>query len=189
MDDAPIERLTRAQRRKVIALGLLRALLSATVLVTLYFLVPLDWIDAIPVPAAIVVAAAVLAGVTVWQVLAIIRSADPGVRAIEALAVIAPIYLLLFAAMYFLMSRNDPGAFTGDLSRMDSLYFTVTIFATVGFGDISAVTELARVVVTVQMILNLIVLGAGVRLLTMAVKYGREPKPSDAGAPAPATDR
>lgn len=189
MDEAPIERLTRSQRRKVIAVGLLRALLSATVLVTLYFLVPLDWIDTIPVPAAIVVAAAVLAGVTVWQVLAIIRSADPGVRAIEALAVIAPIYLLLFATMYFLMERNDPGAFTGDLSRMDALYFTVTIFATVGFGDISAVTEVARVVVTVQMILNLIVLGAGVRLLTMVVKYGREPKSSDAGRPAPVADR
>ena len=188
MDEAPIERLTRAQRRRVIAFGLLRALLSATVLVTLYFVIPLDWIDTLPVPLGVAVAAGVLTGVTVWQVLAIIRSADPGVRAIEALAVIAPIYLLLFAGMYFLMERNDPGAFTGELSRMDALYFTVTIFATVGFGDISAVSEVARVLVTVQMILNLIVLGAGVRLLTMVVKYGREPKPSDASAP-PITDR
>ena len=172
MDEAPIERLTRAQRRKVIALGLLRALLSATVLVTLYFLAPLDWIDAIRVPAAIVVATAVLAGVTVWQVLAIIRSADPGVRAIEALAVIAPIYLLLFAAMYFLMSRNDPGAFTGDLSRMDALYFTVSTFVTVGFGDIVATSQSMRVAVTAQMMLDLLILGAVVKVFASAARRG-----------------
>lgn len=181
MTEAPLQRLTRSQRRKVIAFGLLRALVAAAVLITLYFVIPLEWIDALPVGLALVTAALLLAGVTVWQVLAIIRSADPGIRAIESLAVIAPVYLLLFAGAYFLMERNEPGAFSTDLSRMDALYFTVTIFSTVGFGDISAVTEPARVLVTVQMILNLIVLGAGVRLLTVAVKYGREPKP---GSPA-----
>ena len=155
-------------------------------LVALYFIVPLAWIDALPVALSLVMAALLLTGITVWQVLAIIRSADPGLRAIEALAVIAPIYLLLFAGAYFLMARNDPAAFTSDLSRMDALYFTVTIFATVGFGDIAAVAQSARVLVTVQMVLNLIVLGAGVRLLTVAVKYGREPKPAGGTAPRPA---
>ena len=179
MIDPPLERLTRSQRRRVVVLGLLRALFWATVLVVLYFVVPLSWIDALPVGVSLSIAALVLAGVTVWQVLAIIRSADPGIRAIEALAVIAPIYLLVFAGAYFLMARNDPGAFSSELSRMDALYFTVTIFATVGFGDITAVGQAARVLVTVQMILNLIVLGAGVRLLTVAVKYGREPKNPD----------
>ena len=178
--EPPIERLSRAQRRRVIAWGLIRALISATVLISLYFVIPLMWIDSLPVGLALIVAALVLAGVTVWQVLAIIRSADPGIRAIESLAVIAPVYLLVFAASYFLMARNDPGAFSSALSRMDALYFTVTIFSTVGFGDISAVNEPARILVTVQMILNLIVLGAGVRLLTLAVKHGREPKPTSA---------
>lgn len=181
MTEAPLQRLSPAQRRRVVAFGLLRALVSAAVLITLYFVIPLEWVDALPVGLALLTAGLILAGVTVWQVLAIIRSTDPGIRAIESLAVIAPVYLLLFAGAYFLMERNDPGAFSTVLSRMDALYFTVTIFSTVGFGDISAVTESARVLVTVQMILNLIVLGAGVRLLTVAVKYGREPKP---GSPA-----
>ena len=61
MDGAPIGRLTRAQRRRVIAFGLLRALLSATVLVTLYFVIPLDWIDTLPLPLALGVATGVLA--------------------------------------------------------------------------------------------------------------------------------
>lgn len=175
--EPPIARLPRSQRRRVIALGLLRALLSAIVLVTLYFIVPLEWVDTLPVGLSLIVAALILTGVTVWQVLAIIRSPDPGIRAVEALAVIAPVYLLLFAGAYFLMERNAPGTFSSPLTRMDALYFTVTIFSTVGFGDISAVSQSARVLVTVQMILNLIVLGAGVRLLTIAVKHGREVKP------------
>jgi uncharacterized membrane protein YtjA (UPF0391 family) len=76
---------------------------------------------------------------------------------------------------YFLMALDSPGTFTADpLTRVDTLYLTVTIFSTVGFGDISAASQPARILVTIQMILNLIVLGAGVRLLTGAVKRGRD---------------
>jgi voltage-gated potassium channel len=177
MSEPPIERLSRSQRRRVVAWGLLRALIAAVVLVTLYFVIPLAWIDGLPPVLAIVVAAGVLVGVSVWQVLAIIRAEEPGLRAIEALAVIAPLYLLVFAATYFLMAHNDPSNFTQELTRLDALYFTVTVFATVGFGDITAASQTARVVVTIQMVLNLILLGAGVRLLTMAVKHGRGEKP------------
>lgn len=179
MTEPPIERLSRAQRRRVVAWGLLRALIAAVVLVTLYFVIPLAWIDALPPALGILVASLILVGVSVWQVLAIIRSEEPGLRAIEALAVIAPLYLLVFAAMYYLMGHNDPANFTQPLTRLDSLYFTVTVFATVGFGDITAAGQTARVIVTIQMILNLILLGAGVRLLTMAVKHGRAEKPTD----------
>jgi hypothetical protein len=179
MSEPPIERLTRAQRRRVVAWGLLRALIAAVVLVTLYFLIPLTWLDALPVTAAILVAIALLVGVSFWQVLAIIRSEEPGLRAIEALAVIAPLYLLVFATAYFLMGYNEPGNFTQSLTRMDALYFTVTVFATVGFGDITAASQNARVMVTIQMVVNLILLGAGVRLLTMAVKHGRGEKAAE----------
>jgi hypothetical protein len=79
------------------------------------------------------------------------------------LAATAPLFLLLFAAAYFLMAQDDPGKSTAEtLTRTDSVYFTVTIFATVGFGDISASSEAARVLVTFQMILDLIVLGLGI---------------------------
>ena len=35
------------------------------------------------------------------------------------------------------------------------------MFATVGFGDITAKTEVARLVVTVQMMIDLVILGLG----------------------------
>ena len=63
--------------------------------------------------------------------------------------------------------------FTEPLTRSDSLYLTVTIFATVGFGDISARAVTARLVVTAQMLLDLVVLGLGIHVILGAVKRGK----------------
>lgn len=74
------------------------------------------------------------------------------------------LFLLLFAATYFLMAAADPDSFNVDVfTRTDSLYVTVTVFATVGFGDITATSQTARAFVSAQMILDLIVLGLLVR--------------------------
>ena len=59
------------------------------------------------------------------------------------------------------------------LTRTDSLYFTVTVFATVGFGDITATSQTARVVVIAQMLLDLLVLGLVVKVFLGAVEIGR----------------
>ena len=54
----------------------------------------------------------------------------------------------------------SPASFsTHQLTRTDALYFTVTTFTTVGFGDIIPASQGARLVVTAQMILDLLVLG------------------------------
>ena len=72
-----------------------------------------------------------------------------------------------------MLSATDPGAFTEPLSRVDTLYFVVTVFATVGFGDISPVSEVARVLVTVQMVGDLILIGLVLRVFLTAVDRGR----------------
>jgi hypothetical protein len=41
------------------------------------------------------------------------------------------------------------------MDKVGAMYFTVTVFSTVGFGDITAKTDLARTLVTVQMLVNL----------------------------------
>src|SRR4029434_5113599 len=98
-----------------------------------------------------------------WQVRAILHSRHPALRAVEALALSLPLFLLLFAGTYTLLSSSDPAAFTEPLSRGDSLYFVVTVFATVGFGDISAVSGVARALVTVQMVADLVLIGLVLR--------------------------
>ena len=96
-------------------------------------------------------------------------------RAVEALAATAPLLLLFFAATYFVMAEADADNFSVEtLTRTDSIYFTVTVFSTVGFGDITATSQAARSLVTIQMLLNLLVLGLGIRVYTGAVEAGRQ---------------
>ena len=116
----------------------------------------------------------VFAGITVWQVRAIAGSRYPGLRAAEALGFIIPFYLLLFASTYFVMERASAANFTQPLTRTDALYFSVTVFTTVGFGDIAAKSETARVVLIVQMLADLALLGAGARVLLGAVRRGQQ---------------
>ena len=53
------------------------------------------------------------------------------------------------------------------------MYFSTTVFTTVGFGDITAKSEVARLVVTVQMWLDLVFLGLVLRVVTQAVQHSR----------------
>ena len=145
------------------------------VLLAGYYLLPLDRLSSVPMGLTLALGLLALAAVAAIQLRAVIRARYPALKAIEALAATAPLFLTLFAAAYFLMAQDDPRKFTAEtLTRTDSVYFTVTIFATVGFGDISASSEAARVLVTFQMILDLIVLGLGIRILVRAVDVGRK---------------
>ena len=101
----PYQDLPAAQRRRVVFWALLRALLSTTVLVVLYYVLPLDepWNGDTAV--RILIGLLVFAGITVWQVKAIAGSRYPAVKAIEALGLIVPLYLLLFASTYFVLER------------------------------------------------------------------------------------
>jgi hypothetical protein len=166
---------TPAERRRLIVRGLLRALATTVALVALYFVLPLDRLDSVPLAASLGVALLVLLGVSIWQVRAITRAAHPSVRAVQALAATVPLFLLLFAATYFRMAQADPASFSADtLTRTDALYFTITIFATVGFGDISPASQSARLLVSTQMILDLLILGLGIRVFMGAVQRGRQ---------------
>ena len=48
---------------------------------------------------------AVFVGLMTWQVRAIEDSSNPALRAVEGLFLAVPLFLLLFASTYFLMSR------------------------------------------------------------------------------------
>ena len=174
MTDQPNQELPPATRRRLIIAAVLRGLVVTTVLVVLYYLMPLDQPWDTGTAVRLVIGLLVFAGITVWQVKAVAGSRYPGLRAAEALGLIIPLYLLLFASTYFLMERASAANFTQSLSRTDALYFSVTVFTTVGFGDIAAKSETARVVLIVQMLADLALLGAGARVLLGAVRRGQQ---------------
>jgi voltage-gated potassium channel len=68
------------------------------------------------------------------------------------------------------MSHDAPRTFSQALDHVQALYFTITIFSTVGFGDITPKTDTARVLVSVQMLLDLVIIGAAVRLIFSAAR-------------------
>jgi len=116
-------------------------------------------------------AALLLFGVLVAvQVRGILRSQQPRLRAIQALIVGVPLLIVVFAATYCTVDAQQPGAFSEALSRTDGLYFTLTVFATVGFGDITPVSQLARVLVTIQMVVGLLTVGVIAKVVFGAVQ-------------------
>jgi voltage-gated potassium channel len=143
---------------------LLRITLTVAVMLAAYGLVPvkgpgeqadLPWLLLALVIFGIVVAV---------QIPLIIRSKHPILRAVEALALTVSLFLLSFSRIYLSNSVTDPTTFTQPLDNATALYFTVTVFATVGFGDIVATSGPARVIVSVQMLLDLAILGFAVRI-------------------------
>ena len=164
--------------RRVALRAAVRAVGSVAALVAIYYLLPLDHASTATAVTILLIGLIGLIGLIARQVLAIIRSAYPAVRAIEALAVSLPFFLLMFAATYFEMAKVSPGTFTQPLTRTDSLYFTVTVFSTVGFGDITAKAEGARLVVTAQMAADLVIVGLGIRVILGAERPGQQ-RPSD----------
>jgi voltage-gated potassium channel len=80
-------------RRKLITAALLRALLTATLLIALYYALPMDEKWSLSEGVRLVVGLAVMAVVITWQIRTVLRSRFPGIRAIEALAVTVPLFL------------------------------------------------------------------------------------------------
>ncbi|MFI0989023.1 potassium channel family protein [Streptomyces exfoliatus] len=176
MSDTPQEGGTRRRphrRRLRFLFPLLRSAVVVAAVTALYFLLPLDrdldqhtaWVLAL----GLLGIGALLA----LQTVAVVASPYPRLRAVEALTTAVPLFLLLFSATYFLYAREQgPHTFSEPLSRIDALYFSVTVFATVGFGDIVPVSQTARVLTTVQMVADLLLVGLIAKVMVGAVRLG-----------------
>lgn len=154
---------------QVVVRSVLRAVGAAAVLVTAYYLLPLDHVSTGAVAAILTCELLLLVILVLIQVRWIIISSYPGLRAVEAVATSVPLVLLIFASAYVPMSRTSAAGFGGPLTHTDALYLAVTVFATVGFGDITPKTESARLVVTGQMVVDIVIIGFAIKALTHVV--------------------
>ncbi|SEE64275.1 potassium channel family protein [Jiangella alba] len=136
-------------------------ILACTIVV--YYTLPLGAPDA---PPEIVGAAAFVAGVAglIWLTLHEVRrfAAHLGQTRARVSGLLAVLYVVVvfFALAYYLMERNDPAQFDGLSTRTDSLYFAVVTLGTVGYGDVHAVGQPARIAAMVQIVFDLVVIGA-----------------------------
>ena len=171
-----LSELDKGERRRAWLRTVAVLAVTWVVLVSVYYLVPVGVVPAshsgggsfLRLGAGIALFAAILAG----QARRVVRAELPELRAVEALGVVIPLFLVAFAAGYLSLSNASAGTFTEQLDHTRALYFTITVFSTVGFGDITPKTDLARIIVSFQMLLNLVILGAVVRLLLNAAQTG-----------------
>jgi voltage-gated potassium channel len=164
--------------RRIVIRSLLRSALLSVSLLLAYYLLPLQ-----PGSGAaltwLVGGLALVVVVIGSQVRAILSAKYPWLRVITVLAVGTPLLIVVFAATYFLMAASDPAGFSQPLDRTAALYFTVTVLATVGFGDITPVSTLARVAAMVQMLLDIAFVGLAAKVLFGAADRGLRDRAAD----------
>ena len=104
------------------------------------------------------------------QLGAVYHARFPTLRAAEALVLIAAMFLAVFSMIYVMISLSDGSSFTEVLDPFTSYYFSLTVLATVGFGDITPVSTLARSVTMVQMALDLVFVAVLLRIIGGTVR-------------------
>lgn len=79
---------------------------------------------------------------------------------------LAPVYfgsaafflIFIFSLYYWLLGNADKSCLNRRLTKIDSVYFTLTTLSTTGFGDLTPVTQSCRAIVAVQIVYGFIVL-------------------------------
>jgi|RhiMethySRZTD1v2_1073278.scaffolds.fasta_scaffold43966_3 voltage-gated potassium channel len=164
------EELPVRRRRRLLTIASIRSLASAAVLVTAYFLLPFTRLSNGNLIAEFVVGVLLVVVVLTGQTVATLRSGYPLLRSAEAMATTIPLFLVVFSTTHYLINGLSAGSYSEPMTRFDALYFTITTFATVGFGDITPVSFPARFVTLVQMMGGLILIGVVARVLIGAAR-------------------
>ena len=113
---------------------------------------------------------ALLVGAAVVMIRQLRLSAFDWDRGIDGLVVAVEVMTVAFALVFYLIALQDPGQVVGLHTRIDSLYFTASTMLTVGYGDIHAEGQLARTLVLIQMVFDVIFIAAAAGMLSSRVR-------------------
>ncbi|HEY1517089.1 MAG TPA: ion channel [Solirubrobacteraceae bacterium] len=172
MSPTSLEDLDRRQQQRVVARSAFRILVSVVLLFALYGAVPVADRTGIGTLLELLVGLIIFAALLGWQVLKIMGAEHPELRAAEALAIAVPVVLIVFAFTYLSLSHVDPKSFSEPLDHVGAIYFVVTVVSTVGFGDITPKTHAAMILVSFQIMLDLVLLVGIVRAVFFAAQVG-----------------
>ncbi len=172
MSPRRISQLERRERRRAITRTAAIVAGAWVVLIGVYYVVPAGKESAVYDVLRLLIGLVLVAAIIAWQASHIVKSEIPELRAAQALGVVLPLFLVLFASLYLSLYDTARASFSQPLDHTSALYFTVTVFSTVGFGDITPRTDNGRILVSIQMLLDLVIIGAVARILINAAKMG-----------------
>jgi voltage-gated potassium channel len=137
-------------------------------LVLIFYTVPLGPLDSIgrtALSVGLTLIGVVLLG---WAITAQLRRqlADDPDAELHSLVMLLELVAVVFALGYYLLDVTTPGEMAGLRTRTDALYFTLSTLTTIGFGDVHAAGQVARVMVIVQMVFDVIFVAAVVAVLS-----------------------
>ena len=143
-------------------------------LTTAYFLLPFSGVHGGRGVTHLIESLVVFALAAAWELRQTAKAELPEFRAATVFGALTPLFILLFAGMYLSLSHATPDAFSTPLDHAKSLYFVITTLATVGYGDITPTSNSSRMIVSVQMLLDLVLIGSIIRITTRAAQRGLE---------------
>jgi hypothetical protein len=153
----------------------LRSLGTFAVALVVYFATPVgelpSGIAAVVSVLGLIAGTVLLAALIIGQVRREVRAEgeDKGVR-VQTLLVLVYVTVLVFALGYFMLDQANDNQFAGLGTKVDSLYFTMATLATVGFGDVHATGQVARALVTAQMVFDVLFVGLLASTLTSKLR-------------------
>ncbi|MEI6700994.1 MAG: potassium channel family protein [Actinomycetota bacterium] len=176
-----LSELSKAERRRAIVKSVITLTATWILLFVAYFLSPVGKLSSGRPLVQLVLAVALIGSALAWQIRGIMKAELPELRAVEALGTFIPFFLLTFSFAYLSMSHNDPHSFTQSLDHVRAIYFTVTTFSTTGYGDITPNLDPVRIVAAIQMLIDLALLGAIIRVISKATSksFGSEEQSGD----------
>jgi voltage-gated potassium channel len=177
----------RARRRELVRIVLAIALTWAALFVV-YVVAPFDSHLSAALLIRLSISMIIVVVVFIAQFRSILHARFPVLRAARALAVVIPLFLVLFSGIYLSLSHTSTTDFNVTLNHTSAMYFTITTFSSVGFGDITPHTGLAQMVVSIQMLLDLVIVATGARLLFHAAQRSRGRGIRQADGPTAVTD-
>ena len=160
------------ERRRLLARSGIRVLGTTLGMFVLYAFVPVPGRSGAAALIGMIGGLLVFLGLVGWQLHTVTRAEHPVLRAIETVAFALPLLVVVFAFTYLTVSRADPASFSEHLDRVDAMYFTVSTISTVGLGDITPASGGARILVTFQMLFDLVLIAGLVRLVILATRTG-----------------
>ena len=146
-------------------------LVGITVLVlAFYFVCPVDSDPAGGPVLRAFLAVLLLAALATAVVAQIMLSLEDEDRHLDGLILAILAVWVVFALAFYILASHQADQVAGLSTKLDSLYFAATTMLTIGYGDVHATGQLARGMVLVQMLFDVVFVAMGVSVLNAQVR-------------------